>query len=312
MSGFSRRQLLKAMGALGVVSVAGAAALRPRTARAQTGVTDESIAGFSRFKLGNMELTVISDGSSPFDASILGVNAPEGGIDAALSDSGISMADNTVSYLILLARAGDEWVLFDTGNGNKLVPTLGALGIAPGDIDKVVISHFHPDHINGMVTDGAPTFPNATYHFPALEREFLNADLSATPLAGIAGLALSNLAAVESQLSLYNDGDVLAEGITAQLAAGHSAGHMAFKLESEGRSLLHLVDAALSAYVSLPHPDWFSGFDADGPMASQTRIALLEQSMAENSLILGYHFPFPGVGYVRPEGDGYRFVPAAF
>lgn len=311
----SRRTFLKGLGAstLGF----GLLKLPQRVSYAQTATSDAEVAAFYRFKLGDFDMIAISDGGVQLPAALLAGNGTPEDVQAAYEQLSLPLnPDGTINATVLnlLLLDGDRVALFDTGNGvgvGKLVPTLNALGIAPENVTDVIMSHFHPDHINGLSTEGALTFPNAMVHFPQVEYDFMQS----APADAVGG-ALEKLqpALDAEQVSFYAADAEVTGGVQAVATPGHTPGHAAFLINSGDSQLLHVVDAAVSAYTSLLYPEWHFAFDADPNLAVETRKALLSRASDERLQIFGYHYPFPGLGYAvrQGEADSWMWVPAAF
>lgn len=313
MDQLSRRDVLKLLGvsALGAVAV-GRIALAPKPALAQGAPAAAPIAFFN-FALGAMQLTVIRDAVRSQDPAILGRNAPEGGVAEVLKANNVPAPINA-TFNVLLARSGDKVILFDTGfgvgAGGALVATLELLGVQRGDVTDVVFTHMHPDHVGGALTEGALTFPNAMYHYPQAEFDFVNSLAADSPLAGVATTNKAIFEAAGDKLKLYAaDAEVL-PGVAAVAAYGHTLGHTALRFESEGQQMMHMVDTALNSVVSLARPDWQAAFDVNGELASETRRRLFSEAALNGTRVFAYHFPFPGTGFVVAEGEGFRFIPA--
>ncbi|GAB4555407.1 MAG: MBL fold metallo-hydrolase [Anaerolineae bacterium] len=317
MSKLSRRQMLKAMGISTVgVAVGSQISLAGRPALAQSAPTGTPL-GFYSFALGAMQLTVIRDAAREQNPAILGANAPEGGVDEILKANNVPSPINA-TFNVLLARNGDKTILFDTGNGagngGALLATLGVLGIAPDSITDVVFSHFHPDHVGGALTDGKPTFANAMYHFPQPEFDFVDGTVIENVPEAQRGLfnnskAIFAAAGDAGKFNTYAQDTEILPGIMSIAASGHTPGHTAFMLQSDNARMMHIVDAAINSIVSLARPDWFAAFDANGEQASETRKKLFSEAASGGIRVFGYHFPFPGTGYVAAEGEGFRFIP---
>lgn len=311
VSKLSRRDWLKGIGA-GAISLGAAGALRVTPTMAQAAPTGQSVSAFARFKVGEFELTVIQDLPGALDPNIFGVNAGEGEIAALLQANNIPVGETiSGSFNVTLLNTGDSLALLDTGlsaqNGGKLMATLDLLGVKPEDIDSVVLSHFHPDHVNGVSDGSAVSFPNAMYYFPQPEWDFLQG-VEGNDTVTNATTRMQPVMAAD-QLQFYAAEAEIIPGVQAVAAYGHSPGHMALLVASGGSQLLNIVDAAIQPVLSLQRPDWFAAFDADGPMASESRKALLGRAADEQIQVFGYHFAFPGVGYVMRDGDGFRFNP---
>ncbi|CAN0604354.1 unnamed protein product, partial [Ectocarpus sp. 12 AP-2014] len=194
-----------------------------------------------------------------------------------------------------VVRTGSEVVLFDTGlNAAGITAALDQAGLTPADITIVVITHMHGDHIGGLMNEGAATFPNARYvtgqveydHWAAAGNERF--DGMVKPLA--------------EKMSFIGDGGSVVSGITGVAAFGHTPGHMGYMLESGGEQLFLMADAANHYVWSLAYPDWEVRFDMDKEGAAASRKKILGMAAADRFPLVGYHMPFPGVGYVTTEG----------
>ena len=302
MSTLSRRAALASLGTLGLgAALPAAAASRPAARRDHHTVSAHS------FALGDAAVTVVRDATFVLPLSAIGTNVPADSVTALLRDYGLPTDGVPTNVSQLVVDAGGTRVLIDTGTGQgELVSTLGALGMDPGSVDRVVISHFHGDHIGGVSTDGAPTFPNASVHLPAAELAFLDGFEGEND--SVSG-ALTALAPVRSRLQTYGDGDELAPGLTAVAAPGHTPGHSAFLLASGDARLMIASDTAAHPVAFFRHPEWLFGFDMDGDQTIATRRALLGRAADEGIALFASHMPFPGVGRVSRDGGGFRFTP---
>lgn len=305
----SRREVLKLFGmsslALGVSSLG-----LPRSARAQQA---PPFGSFYRFKVGEFEMTAIQDFWTTLDVDFVAANAPE---EAAALLETLNLPQAGASYNVLLINTGDQLVLMDTGNGagagGLLLPTLELLGVAPSDINAVVISHFHPDHVNGLAANGESVFPNATIYFPQAEYDFLQGGPYGSE--AIDGLIVATNAQLDpamaaEKIEFYGDGDEVVPGIQAIHTPGHTPGHISHLISSGRESILSSVDVAIQAPLSVAHPEWHMVFDSDPELAVTTRRNLLQRAADERLRIYGYHFPFPGLGYISAQGEGYQFEP---
>jgi glyoxylase-like metal-dependent hydrolase (beta-lactamase superfamily II) len=231
MSGLSRRDLLKSM-AVGTASLGTGLAFNWQPAAAQA----EGVASaIFRFNVGALELTVISDGRFGLDTTILGTNAEEGAVDELLAANFLPTGTLPNAVQFLLLNSGDSLTLLDTGRGagnGQVLTSLNTLGIAPEDINNVVISHFHVDHIGGVATEGQPTFPNAQVWFPQPEWDFLQENSANEGLQGALG-ALQAVADAD-QLDFYADEQEIVSGVQAVSTPGHTPGHMSLLISSNG------------------------------------------------------------------------------
>ena len=307
MSHVSRRAALRGLGALGL-----GAALPTAAASAAPARRDHHTVSAHSFSVGQATVTVIRDAGFPIPITTLVTNVDAARVARTLDEYGLptDAAPTDVSQLVV--DAGGVRTLVDTGTGQgQLVPTMGALGMEPGSVDRVVVSHFHGDHVGGVSTDGAATFPNASVHFPAPELAFLD---GFTPTGneqvdGAVAGAVAKLAPVRDRLQTYGDGDELAPGLRAVAAYGHTPGHMAFVLTSGDDRLMIASDAVAHPVVFFRHPSWRFGFDMAGDPTVVTRRRILSRAADEKLPFFASHMPFPGVGRVSRDGVGFRFTP---
>jgi glyoxylase-like metal-dependent hydrolase (beta-lactamase superfamily II) len=204
-----------------------------------------------------------------------------------------------------VVNTGGELILFDTGlNPQGITAALAAAGYTPDQVDVVVITHMHGDHIGGLTGEGGATFPNARYVTASVEFDAWAAMDNGTFDAKMRPLA--------DRTEMIGDGARVATGITAMAAHGHTPGHTAFMIESGGRQLLIAADFANHYVWSLAHPDWEVKFDMDKAKAAGTRRRLLGMLAADGIPFVGYHMPWPGIGYVEKTGAGYRYRPTSY
>lgn len=311
----SRRSLFRGLAGAGLAAGV-AEALRFAPAGAQESTPQATLPPAHRVQLGQFEVLVLADAAFPGSPALFALNAPEAELAAAMADQGLP-PDGTfdVSVHPLLVEADGQRILLDTGLGaqGNLLNALSAEGIAPGDIDIVVITHMHFDHFGGALdASGAPTFPNARYLIGGEERAFWAAGPSLGELAVPAEQndqsrqgALAALAAMEDVLEEIAPGDEIAPGITAIDAKGHTPGHLAVEINSDGEGMLHLVDGVHVPFLHLEHPDWFMRADNWPAWSLTNRKLLLDRAADENLLVATYHFPFPGIGRVTKDEVGW-------
>ena len=280
-----------------------------------------------QFNVGNVECLAISDGSLtyappifPPPATALFTNAPREQLGQTLEEYNLQLdrwTEWTSPYICLVINTGDCIALMDTGAGS-LAPTTGKLvqnikdeGISSEDIDLVLITHAHPDHIGGNITrEGTLAFSNARYVMWRDEWDFWTSERAereldehmAVPLS----VARSNLPPIEAQLELIDRETEIVPGISVIAAPGHTPGHMALTVSSMGEELIILSDAVLHP-IHLEQPEWYSIFDFDPQQTVFNRQKLLNKATTEKAKVLAFHFPFPGLGYVSPKGDAWQW-----
>ncbi|SIQ00214.1 Glyoxylase, beta-lactamase superfamily II [Rhizobium sp. RU35A] len=276
-----------------------------------------------RFKLGEFEVLVVRDGgrASGKPNETFGTNqSPEAVAD--LLKENFLPADNFVnSFAPTLIRAGNELVLFDTGFGasgraqgtGRLLDGMKAAGYRPEDVTVVVLTHLHGDHIGGLMEDGKPAFPNARYVTGKTEYDFwTSAERAGTPAEGGQKAVLASVKPLAEKMTFIGDGATVVPGITGMNAFGHTPGHMIFHVESAGRRLVLTADTANHYVLSLQRPEWEVRFDMNKEMAAKTRKTVFDMIATDRVAFLGYHMPFPSVGYVEKRETGYRFVPKSY
>lgn len=297
---FTRRSILTTAATLPLAtSLSPAFATAPMLGAAGT--------SFNRFRLGSFEVTALlsSTLSVPNPQSIFGMNVSAEEFTAASEAANIPTDKAKFFFTPTIVNTAQELILFDTGrNAANITAALASAGYAPDQVDVVVITHMHPDHIGGLADNGAPTFANARYVTGRVEFDawatFDNEgfDSLMRPLA--------------EQTTMLEDGQAVAAGITAVEAFGHTPGHMVYMLESNGNALIIGADFANHYIWSLAHPDWEVKFDMDKEAAAATRRRLLGMMATDRIPFIGYHMPWPASGFVEAEGDGFRYVPTSY
>lgn len=309
---------------IGTAIAAGASAsLQIVPGDAAAPVSDQQVPGLYRYKVGGFELTALYDGvwHRPIDEKFVR-NADFADVRKALSDAFMPADQLATPFTTLLVNTGRKLVLLDTGTGGQIAPTAGTLaanlaaaGIDPNAIDQIVISHFHPDHINGIKDrDGKLIFPNAEIQVPELEWAYWmdDANMSAAP----PGLKLSFLnfrrvfSDIAKDVTRFQPGTEVAPGISTIAAPGHTPGHTVFAIQSGNESMMVLSDTTQHPALFARHPEWQPIFDMDGDAAVGTRKKLLDRAASDRMLVTGYHFPFPACGHIVKTASGYEHVPA--
>jgi glyoxylase-like metal-dependent hydrolase (beta-lactamase superfamily II) len=307
--------------------LAGSAAAAAFASRADLAAAAEPAAakqapGIYRYKIGSYELTALYDGIwyRPITDKFIR-NAPFAEVERALSDAFMPADKLATPFTTLVVNTGSKLVLVDTGTGGQIGPQAGVLGdnlsaagIDPKAVDLVVISHFHPDHINGIKDkDNGLVFPNAEIMVSAPEWAFWMDDANMNAAPAELKLTFRNqrriFADIAKQITRFEPGAEVARGIETLGAPGHTPGHTVFAIHSGDQSLMVLGDTAQHPAVFARHPDWQAAFDIDGDAAVATRKKLFDRAAADRMLVTGYHFPFPACGHLVKTASGYEHVP---
>jgi glyoxylase-like metal-dependent hydrolase (beta-lactamase superfamily II) len=326
-SGLTRRQLLAAAAAATATRLLSKYIALPGHATApRLGPTQP---GYYRFALGDFEVTTISDAGAVIDGPwpIVGENRPPAEVAQLMRESLLPEKKFQPGFTPTLLNTGKELILFDTGNGsNGFVPRpsggllaaqLAPAGFTPDQIDVVVFSHGHIDHIGGMMEGGKPLFPNARYVIGKVEYDFWasKARLS-TPADGLehksGKLFQETVMPMTNRITFLKPNDEVVSGVRAVEAYGHTAGHLAFHIESKGRQLLIWGDCAHHEVASLARPEWHALFDMDKEQGAATRKRIYAMAAAERMAVIGYHTSFPSVGFVEKARVGYRWLPVTY
>ena len=317
MPGLSRRSLIAAP-----VLAAASGALTQLTDAATT-LSDAQGPGVYRYRLGDYQLTALYDGTwyLPIDDQFVR-NASGNAVNDALAAASLPPGVLPISFTALLVNTGSKLVLIDTGTAGQITDSAGfmaanlaAAGIKPADIDIVVISHFHPDHIDGLKTkDGAKVFANVEILVPEPEWTYWmdDAHMSGTSKS-VHGYFLNArriFSDIAKEATRFKPGAEVAPGIVSIPAYGHTPGHTAFAIHSGNESLLVMSDTVRNPYLFLRHPDWQPIFDMDGELAVKARRHMLDRAAADRMLVEAYHFPFPAVGHIVKTRSGYELAPA--
>ncbi len=273
-----------------------------------------------RFRIGDMVVTALSDGYIELGRNVLfGISDED--YAALLDDAfveGEAVRGAVNAYLV--ESNGERW-LIDTGTGNGLGPTLGelpanlaAIGVMPADIDRIIITHMHPDHIGGALVDGQAVYPNAEMMIGSTELNFWNSESNkaAAPEAthGLFDAAAALVAAYGERITPVGDETDLLPGVDSIKMHGHTPGHTGVMLSSGKDSLLVFGDAIHVPQIQLQRPDVTIAYDFDQSAAATTRAQVLDRAAADRQMIAGIHMGFPGIGHIERRGNAYGFVPA--
>jgi glyoxylase-like metal-dependent hydrolase (beta-lactamase superfamily II) len=282
------------------------------------------------FQVGTFECMAVSDGTFtyapptfPPPATFLFANAPRERLEQVLGEHNLQpeqWAEWISPYICLVVNTGEHQVLVDTGadglspSTGKLLQNLRAGGIAPEDIDTVILTHGHPDHIGGNTdAEGKLAFPNARYVMWKDEWNFWTSEQAELRLNEhgkevLLGFAHKNLPPIQGQLTLVDHEAEIMPGMRAIAAPGHTPGHMALAISSGGEQLLCISDAVLHS-IHLEQPEWYATVDFAPEQVVATRRRLLNKAVAEKALVFAFHFPFPGLGHVVQKVEGWQWQP---
>jgi glyoxylase-like metal-dependent hydrolase (beta-lactamase superfamily II) len=300
-------------------SLAAASAL---PAQAAAPAIDKQAPSIYRYRVGEMELTAIYDGVwyRPIDEKFIR-KANYADVQRAMSDAFMPAEKLATPFTMLLVNTGKKLILLDTGTGGQVASTAGAFsenliaaGIDPKTIDQIVISHFHPDHINGIKTkDNALIFPNAEIMVPAAEWAFWSDDANMRAAPDGLKIVFHNVRRIFNDIAKdvthYEPGKVVAPGVETVAAPGHTPGHTVFAIQSGKDAMMVLSDTTQHPALFARNPEWEPQFDIDGAAAVTTRKKLLDRVAADRMLVTGYHFPFPACGHIVKTATGYEHVP---
>lgn len=323
MSSFDRRQLLSGAG------LAVSSALLPHfssPAHAKAPFVGAQATGVYRYKVGDIEVTALNDGlfALPLKDGFV-KNAKFADVQAGMTEAFLSPDVLPIPFTILLVNTGSKLILIDTGTGGLFVPTAGtataslaAAGVRPEDIDTIIISHFHPDHINGIrPKEGLASYPNAEIMVPAAEWDFWMDDAKAAqapdgPLKNFFANSRRVFTPIAKDVKRFAWDKEIVSGITAIAAPGHTPGHTAFAVTSGNAKLLVLSDTTNHPALFVRNPDWSPVLDLDADTARTSRRRLLDMAASERMHVAGYHFPFPANGYIARDGNRFQLVPVAW
>lgn len=288
--------------------------------------------GFQQVKIGDIEAVILSDGYihiSPIQPS-MAPDISNKQLSDFLKANGGDTESVDLGMNILLLKKGDKLILFDSGSGSDMGPTggwlkdnLAMIGIAPEQITDIVVTHAHLDHVAGLLdASGKSIYPNATIYMTKIEYDFWmgeNPDFSRAKLKDAAMVETmvkyirNILTALQPQIKLVADKNVLLDCIEVQIAPGHTPGHIISTIFSNNEKLVAMADIVHASNILFANPRWGTSFDYDFELGIKTRLAVLKKLSSENALIFGYHQPYPGIGRIKQiANESYKWVPADF
>lgn len=322
----SRRTMIAAS-----ATAAATVAIRPTFVLAETSSTTNmetapsvANAAYYHFGIGDIEATIVSDGQIAFPAHpTYAPDTSEDDVHASMRAYGLIPPEYVLDANGLVLRRGDRTILIDTGWGafapgvGRMAETLRAAGIEPSDIDTVVLSHIHPDHVGGLRdAAGELAYPNAQVVLPEADLEQWQEDPDFGAMAVDEGFQAVFIGAAQSVLGLgerlepVRDGHEVASGIALVAAAGHTKGHSVVRISSGDETFLYAADTFHDPAFDMANPAWRTAFDYDPAAAEVVRRRILDEAASESTTIMGYHMPFPGFGQVNRVGDGYVWRPS--
>jgi glyoxylase-like metal-dependent hydrolase (beta-lactamase superfamily II) len=325
MTDLSRRTVLTGAAAATAAVAVPSAAISPALAAApQAGKQN---AGYYRYKVGDIEMTVVTDGRNYFklpDRFV--VNMAKEKVNEALAAAYMEKDMMTIPYSPVVVNTGSKLVAIDTGTGEgnyvrskgaggQYHTNLKAAGIDRNAIDVVIISHFHGDHINGLITpDKKPSFPNAEIMVPAAEWAYFMDDgnMSRAPKGRMESVFKGTrnvFDALGRKVTPYEPGKELVPGITSVATNGHTPGHNSHIVSSGGKTVYVQADVTNHPALFVRNPGWHAFFDQDAAMAEATRRKVYDMLVADKIPVQGFHYPFPALAYVEKSGSGYREIP---
>jgi glyoxylase-like metal-dependent hydrolase (beta-lactamase superfamily II) len=313
----------------GAAAIAATPLLPSLSAKAAAPMADKQAPSFYRYKVGDIQVTVVSDGKNafPVDDKLIS-NAKKEEVSAALEKAFLPRDTLSIYFAPLVLNTGGKLVVVDTGNGpvanvnskgaaGQFAANLVAAGFDPKAVDMVVISHFHTDHVNGLLAaDGTPAFPNAEVLVPSVEWKFWmdDGEMSRATPGRMQGLFKNNRnifeAALKKKVTPYEWGKEVAPGLLAVESVGHTPGHTSYVLSSGSGKVFVQSDVTNNPNPFATNPGWHGFFDQDADVAEKTRRRVYDMVVAEKLQVQGFHYPFPGLGNVEKDGNGYRVIPA--
>lgn len=326
MTELSRRSLLTGAAVAGAASALTPLANAPALAAAPP--VGKQAAGWYRYKVGSHEITVVTDGKNTFklpDTFVLNVKKDQ--VNEALAAAYMEKDMMTIPYSPIVINTGSKLIVMDTGTGEgnferskgvggQFHSNLKAAGIDRNQVDLVIISHFHGDHINGLITpDKKPSFPNAEILVPAAEWKYFMDDgemskQTTERMKGVFAGARNVFDALSRKVTPYEPNKEVAPGITSVATYGHTPGHMSYVVASGNSKVYVQADVTNHPALFARNPGWHAFFDQDPNMAEATRRKVYDMLVAEKMMVQGFHYPFPGLAHVEKAGNGYREIPA--
>ena len=325
MTELSRRHLLAGAAAASAATALTPVANSPASAAAPQGTAQAP--GWYRYKVGEIEVTAVTDGRNTFklpDTFVL--NAKKDQVNEALLAAHMEKDMMTIPYTPIVINTGSKLIVMDTGTGEanfeaskgvggQFHRNLKAAGYDRNDVDLVIISHFHGDHINGLIKpDGSPSFPNAEILVPAVEMKYFMDDAemgkqTTDRMKGVFAGTRKVFDALKRKVTHYEAGKEVAPGITSVATYGHTPGHMSYVVASGGKTVYVQADVTNHPALFARNPGWHAFFDQIPDMAEATRRKVYDMLVADKVPVQGFHYPFPALARIEKSGSGYREIP---
>jgi glyoxylase-like metal-dependent hydrolase (beta-lactamase superfamily II) len=318
----NRRAALTGFAAIGATfGAAGSVGLIAGDAHARAPLAKSQVSYYYRFPLGEFQATVVSDGPLPLGKptdSMKGVAEAE--LIKALSDNFLPTDNIVLEQNVLVLNTGKRLAMFDSGMGSsklfgsttgRMLKSLREAGISPTDIDDIICTHAHIDHIGGLVdAKGKRLFPNATIHISQADFDFWTDEkkVDDKALGAFVKHARLNLLPYKARLKFVTDGKEVIPGVTAMSAPGHTVGHTIFLIQSAGKTMAFTGDTTHHQILLTEKPRTEFAYDSDPKAAVASRLKVFDMLAKDRIPMLAYHFPWPGYGYLGKQGaDSYRF-----
>jgi glyoxylase-like metal-dependent hydrolase (beta-lactamase superfamily II) len=328
MSELTRRGVLTGAATVAIGGAVGPL-LAAQPAQAQAAAAGQQIASWYRYKVGDIEVTVVTDGISRFkfpDNFVTNVKRED--VNKALEAVFMEKDMMAIPYTPIVVKNGGKYTVIDTGTGEanfnnskgsagQFQRNLAASGIDAKDVSTVIISHYHGDHINGLLkADGSLAFPNAEILVPAAEHKYFMDDAemnkqTSERMKGVFGnmRRVFGNAEVAKRVKTYEAGKEVVPGINAVASYGHTPGHTSHVISSGGKSVFVQADVTNVPFLFARNPGWHLMFDQIPDMAEATRRKVYDMLATDRMMVQGFHYPFPAVAYIEKTGSGYREVP---
>jgi glyoxylase-like metal-dependent hydrolase (beta-lactamase superfamily II) len=285
--------------------------------------------GSYRFELGAYQCVSVSDGALNYPVESFFANVPRDEVEKALLQHDMSTDQITSPYTCLFIDTGEHRVMIDTGAGNlgvhapqifpsvdhsttltgKVPEHLRSAGIEPAEVDIVIITHAHPDHVGGTLEeDGGLVFANAQCFISRAEWDFWTSEAAvAKAPALMVNIARQNLEPLRDQLKIIDGDAEIVPGISTIATPGHTPGHIALSITSDGERLLHISDVVLHP-LHFEHPEWKSVFDLEPENAATSMYRIADHAIEHQALVFAHHFPpFPSLGHLRKLDAGWQW-----